>query len=121
MFNKESKILKFSFSQECIFDINDSYSFEKCHNDWVLTYSGMKRFFKKVKIEDYENFNRQIFSIIESWRRKYPSKYDICDGLMWQFDIRISDRKNILHYCGHNETPENYYDLEKFLEGYFLD
>lgn len=89
MFNKDSKILKFSFSQNCIFDKNDSYSFEKSHNDWVLTYSGLKGFFREVKIEDYKNFNRQIFSIIESWRRKYPSKYDICDDLIWQFDIKI--------------------------------
>lgn len=42
MFNKDSKILKISFLQDCIFDKNDSYSFEKRHNDWVLTYSGMK-------------------------------------------------------------------------------
>lgn len=42
MFNKDSKILKIFFLQDCIFDKNDSYSFEKSHNDWVLTYSGMK-------------------------------------------------------------------------------
>lgn len=120
MFHNNSKILKFSFSQDCFFDINDSYSFENYLGDWILTYSGMKELPNKVKIVDYENFNSEIFSIIQSWKRKYPPKSVICDGLIWQFDVKISDRKNILHYCGHQEFPPNFYALEKLLDGYFL-
>ncbi len=120
MFNNNSKILKFSFSQISYFDINDKYSFEKYCDDWILSYSGMKEFFGVVKIDDYQNFNRQILSIIEPWKRKYFPKYDICDGLEWQLDIKLSNRKNILHYCGHHEKPTNFYVLENLLDGYFV-
>ena len=79
----------------------------------------MKNFAENLtEISDFDSFNKTVLSVINPWRRKYYPDTPVCDGLVWELKIKLSDKKYFLHYEGHHKTPLHYYNLEKFLGGF---
>lgn len=115
------EIIEFTFEQHCYCDIMDTYNFYKHNDKYFLTYAGMKPFSSStiVEIQDFNAFNEKILSIIKPWKRKYYPEFNICDSLIWKFNVKLSNRKYFIHYNGHHETPDNYYELEEFLDKFF--
>lgn len=120
MIDENLKIVNFEFRQICYSGIDDRYVLIGNGTDYELFYFGRYTCCHKImsKIKNFEEFNKGILSIIKNWKRKYYPKYDICDGLCWELNLKLSNGKYV-YYRGHHETPENYDDLLNFLEKYF--
>lgn len=59
---------------------------------------------------NYVAFNKNISKIIYSWKHKYKTKEDICDGREWGLSIFYTDNKRT-YYTGDIEEPENFKEL----------
>lgn len=120
MIDENLKIVNFEFNQSCWDSIDDRYSLIKNGKNYKISYYSVYKLCNEMisKAINYEEFNKGILSIIKNWKRKYYPKYDICDGLCWELNLKLSNRKYV-YYSGHHETPENYDDLPRFLEKYF--
>lgn len=69
----------------------------------------------KEKIYDNKKI-LQIFSrIIETtknWKKSYDNPYMI-DGISFELEINMNNKVNI--YKGHNETPDNFYEIKNII------
>ncbi len=120
MTDDNKKVENFVFKQLCYCDINDTYEFYCDNGKYFLKYTGMKNFAENLaEVSDFNSFNKTVLSVINPWRRKYYPDTPVCDGLVWELKIKLSNKKYFSHYMGHHKTPLNYYNLEKFLDGFF--
>lgn len=120
MIDENCEIVKLKYMQRCYSGIDDRFYFEKDNARSTIMCASLFSTYKipMVEINNYKEFNKGILSIIKNWKRKYYPKYDICDGLCWELNLKLSNGKYI-YYSGQEEIPENYDDLLRFLEKYF--
>ncbi len=120
MIDENIKIVNFAFNQSCWDSIDDRYSLIKNGKNHKISYYNIYKLRDEVISSpiNFEEFNKGILSIIKNWKRKYYPKYDICDGLCWELNLKLSNGKYV-YYSGQEEIPENYDDLLRFLEKYF--
>ena len=66
---------------------------------------------------NYVEFNKNISKIIYSWKHRYKTKEDICDGREWSLSIFYTDNKRT-YYIGDIEEPENFEELVNYLSAF---
>ena len=73
--------------------------------------------FTSIQTEDYTAFNKNISKIIYSWKHRYKTKEDICDGREWSLSIFYTDNKRT-YYTGDIEEPENFEELVNYISAF---
>jgi len=66
---------------------------------------------------NYVEFNKNISKIIYSWKHRYKTKEDICDGREWGLSIFYTDNKRT-YYTGDIEEPENFEELVNYISAF---
>ena len=66
---------------------------------------------------NYVEFNKNISKIIYSWKHRYKTKEDICDGRKWGLSIFYTDNKRT-YYTGDIEEPENFEELVNYISAF---
>ena len=70
--------------------------------------------YTSIPVDDYTEFNKNISKIIYSWKHRYKTKEDICDGREWSLSIFYTDNKRT-YYTGDIEEPENFEELVSYI------
>ena len=70
--------------------------------------------FTSIPTDNYVEFNKNISKITSSWKHRYKTKEDICDGREWRLSIFYTNNKRKC-YSGDIKEPENFEVLVNYV------
>ena len=117
------------------FEGYESVSLEKYGKDVRVTRSNLSNVMNETKTTSAEFFNKvlsEVSTITQGWKNNY-SNPNILDGTQWELLISVYSKKDtdrmldelngsaeingILFYSGSNAYPDNFEQLETYMEG----